>query len=30
VPREGFLELVCHLPGHVDQGMTGRVTLVNR
>jgi uncharacterized cupredoxin-like copper-binding protein len=30
VPREGSLELVCHLPGHVDQGMTGRVALVNR
>lgn len=30
VPREGPLELVCHLPGHVDQGMIGRVALVNR
>jgi uncharacterized cupredoxin-like copper-binding protein len=30
VPVEGPLELVCHLPGHVDQGMTGQVVLVTR
>jgi uncharacterized cupredoxin-like copper-binding protein len=30
VPVEGPLELVCHLAGHVDQGMTGQVVLVTR
>jgi uncharacterized cupredoxin-like copper-binding protein len=30
VPRDGPLELVCHLPGHVEQGMVGGVVLANR
>lgn len=25
VPREGALQLMCHLPGHVERGMVGRV-----
>lgn len=25
VPEAGELQLVCHLPGHVEQGMVGRV-----
>ena len=27
VPPGGELLLMCHLPGHVDQGMVGRVEL---
>jgi hypothetical protein len=27
VPPEGALALVCHLPGHVERGMTGSVEL---
>jgi uncharacterized cupredoxin-like copper-binding protein len=27
VPAEGALELVCHLPGHVERGMVGAVDL---
>jgi uncharacterized cupredoxin-like copper-binding protein len=27
VPSAGRLELVCHLPGHVEQGMVGDVVL---
>jgi uncharacterized cupredoxin-like copper-binding protein len=27
VPSDASLELVCHLPGHVEQGMVGRVEL---
>ncbi len=30
VPSSGGLQLVCHLPGHVERGMTGEVVLVNR
>ena len=30
VPRGVQLELVCHLPGHVEQGMIGEVLLANR
>jgi uncharacterized cupredoxin-like copper-binding protein len=30
VPRDTSLELVCHLPGHVEQGMIGEVLLANR
>jgi uncharacterized cupredoxin-like copper-binding protein len=27
VPQTGALALVCHLPGHVERGMTGSVEL---
>ncbi len=27
VPEDGDLELVCHLPGHLAQGMVGRIEL---
>jgi uncharacterized cupredoxin-like copper-binding protein len=30
VPANERLELVCHLPGHVEQGMVGQVTLISR
>lgn len=30
VPLSGALQLVCHLPGHVERGMTGEVVLVSR
>ena len=30
VPAGEALELICHLPGHVAQGMIGRVLLANR
>lgn len=30
VPSGALLELVCHLPGHVEQGMVGRVELAGR
>jgi len=30
VPHDGSLELVCHLPGHLDQGMIGQAVLVSR
>lgn len=30
VPAVGGLQLVCHLPGHVEQGMVGAVVLVSR
>lgn len=30
VPSSGGLQLVCHLPGHVERGMTGEVVLVSR
>jgi uncharacterized cupredoxin-like copper-binding protein len=30
VPRFTALELMCHLPGHVAQGMVGRVIFVTR
>ena len=30
VPNSGALELVCHLPGHAEQGMVGQVVMVVR
>ena len=30
VPAAGTLEMICHLPGHADQGMVGEVTLASR
>jgi uncharacterized cupredoxin-like copper-binding protein len=30
VPIAGGVELVCHLPGHVEKGMVGEVVLVSR
>ena len=30
VPVDGVLELVCHLPGHVAEGMVGTVVLQER
>ena len=29
VPADGELLLLCHLPGHIEQGMVGRVELRN-
>jgi len=28
VPRAASLQLMCHLPGHVERGMVGRVALI--
>lgn len=30
VPADGALQLVCHLPGHVEKGMVGSVILATR
>lgn len=30
VPATGELQLICHLPGHAERGMIGRVTLISR
>jgi uncharacterized cupredoxin-like copper-binding protein len=30
VPAGAALQLMCHLPGHVEQGMVGRVELTSR
>ena len=30
VPVNEGLQLMCHLPGHVEHGMVGEVTLINR
>lgn len=30
VPTSGTLQLICHLAGHVERGMTGEVALVSR
>ncbi len=27
VPRDGQLQLLCHIPGHIEQGMIGQVEL---
>jgi uncharacterized cupredoxin-like copper-binding protein len=28
VPADATLQMICHLPGHVEQGMVGQVTFV--
>jgi uncharacterized cupredoxin-like copper-binding protein len=28
VPEQGTLQLICHLPGHVEEGMVGEVEMV--
>jgi uncharacterized cupredoxin-like copper-binding protein len=30
VPIAQALQLICHLPGHVEEGMVGQVTLISR